>query len=242
MERSFINLTEDSIEYFKEQIVKCYLANSIENKSNQTIRKTISNLINTFIRLGGVEMWPEILEFLFKNLDQNAEMSLETLNIIIEDSGSHLEDKFGRFLNELLEKLLKFLNDMGSKDNSERNDNMIIQVLITIHILLENCPNLINDVVEAIATVLTKLEDSQNPDLRCYLGKCFLAMVRMKNEVLSAMTENLFGFFYKNLTQEHYQMNFTSAEFFLLLVDDEADESLLNNEKLYDCLSKNVKT
>ena len=89
MERSFINLSEDSIEYFKCNILNCY------NHSNYLIRKTISNLINTFIRHGGTEMWPEILTFLYDNLDSSisVEMSLETINIIIEDSASYLEEK-----------------------------------------------------------------------------------------------------------------------------------------------------
>jgi hypothetical protein len=40
-------------------------------------------------------MWPEILDFLYKRLDSDVsvEMSLETINIIIEDSASYLEEK-----------------------------------------------------------------------------------------------------------------------------------------------------
>jgi hypothetical protein len=89
MERSFTNLAEEAIEYFKKNILKSYL------HENMTIRKTISNLINTFIRHGGTEMWPEILDFLYENLDSDISvgMSLETINIIIEDSGSYIETK-----------------------------------------------------------------------------------------------------------------------------------------------------
>jgi hypothetical protein len=92
MERSFVSLPEDAIEYFKKDILKCYL------HENSIIRKTISNLINTFIRHGGTEIWPEILDFLYKNLDSDigVGMSLETLNIIIEDSGSYIEDKHNK--------------------------------------------------------------------------------------------------------------------------------------------------
>jgi hypothetical protein len=89
MERSFLSLPEESIDYFKDNILTCYL------DSNNVIRKTISNLINTFIRHGGTEMWPEILSFLNQNLDTDlgVGMSLETINIIIEDSGQYIEDK-----------------------------------------------------------------------------------------------------------------------------------------------------
>jgi hypothetical protein len=89
IERDFINLTEDAIEYFKTNILLCYL------HKNNTIRKTISNLINTFLRHAGSDMWPEILEFLYEQLDNDlgVEMSLETLNIILEDSGTYLEER-----------------------------------------------------------------------------------------------------------------------------------------------------
>jgi hypothetical protein len=89
MERSFVNLTEDAIEYFKKNILTCYF------HENNHIRKTISNLINTFIRHGGAEMWPELLDFLYENLDSDigVGMSLETINIIVEDSGPYIEDK-----------------------------------------------------------------------------------------------------------------------------------------------------
>jgi hypothetical protein len=64
--------------------------------SNNVIKKTISNLINTFIRLGGIDLWPELLDFLIRNLNNyeaNCETTLETIQIILEDSGAYLEDK-----------------------------------------------------------------------------------------------------------------------------------------------------
>jgi hypothetical protein len=90
MERQFSELDESEIKYFKDNVFKSYL-----NKKS-VIRGAISNLVNTFIRIGGIEIWPEILEILLLNLDNEigANMSLETLNIIIEDSGNVLEEKY----------------------------------------------------------------------------------------------------------------------------------------------------
>ena len=87
-----MTIDEDSIEYFKTNVLNCY------DHKNQVIRKTISNLINTFIRHGGTEMWPEILDFLYNRLDSDisVEMSLETINIIIEDSAPYLEEKHSK--------------------------------------------------------------------------------------------------------------------------------------------------
>ncbi len=89
MERSFANLTDENLEFFKNKILGIY------SDSNVIIKRTISNLINTFIRLGGIDLWPELLEFLLNNLDNEAhyETALETIQIIIEDSGAYIEDK-----------------------------------------------------------------------------------------------------------------------------------------------------
>lgn len=90
LEREFNNINDINIEYFKSNILKNYL------HPNQKIRKTISILLNTFLRQGGIEIWPELLEFLFEKLDNEncVETSLETLNFIFEDSGSNMERKF----------------------------------------------------------------------------------------------------------------------------------------------------
>ncbi len=91
MERQFHELDDDELNYFKENICKCYL------DKQPVIRKAISNLVNTFIRIGGIEIWPDILNILYENLDTDlgVNMSLETLNIIMEDSGNVLEEKYG---------------------------------------------------------------------------------------------------------------------------------------------------
>lgn len=89
MERSFASFGDENIEYFKNKILEIY------SDSNPIIKRTISNLINTFIRLGGIDLWPELLEFLINNLNNEAnyETAMETIQIIIEDSGAYIEDK-----------------------------------------------------------------------------------------------------------------------------------------------------
>ena len=90
LERQFHELSQEHLDYFKRNILKCYL------HVKAPIRKTISNLINTFLTNGGLQMWPEILQILFNNLDSDlaAITSLETLIILIEDSGSLIEEKY----------------------------------------------------------------------------------------------------------------------------------------------------
>ncbi len=90
MERQFFEISDEDIEYFKKNVLKFYI------HDRPLIRKTISNLINTFIRNGGLTLWPEILEFLYSKLDtdMSVSMSLETLIILIEDSANLIEEKY----------------------------------------------------------------------------------------------------------------------------------------------------
>ena len=90
MEKDFSTISEESLTFFRENVLKNYL------HENLKIRKTISIIVNTYVKQDGLERWPELLEFLYSNLetDTGAEMSLETINIVIEDSGSVLEAKF----------------------------------------------------------------------------------------------------------------------------------------------------
>jgi hypothetical protein len=87
LERSFCSLKNEEISYFKSNILCNYM------ESQPVIRKTISNLLNTFFRLGGFESWPQIIEILSKFFINYsvAESALETIGIIIEDSGNLLE-------------------------------------------------------------------------------------------------------------------------------------------------------
>ena len=97
LERSFNDLDEEEIEYFKQNVLNCY------SDPNQQIRKTISNLVNNFLKLGGIEIWPQILELLYVNLDSEvaSEMSLEIIVILIEDSGSFIQERCSEVKNKL---------------------------------------------------------------------------------------------------------------------------------------------
>ena len=90
MERSFSKFNEVDISYFKIKILENY------SDENNTIKRITSILINTFITLDGVEQWQDLINFLIYNLSnpKNYEMSMETIQIILEDSGSYIEEKY----------------------------------------------------------------------------------------------------------------------------------------------------
>jgi len=229
MERSFASLSESNLEYFKIHILECYL------DKLPSIRRTISNLINTFLRHGGMETWPEILDFLVKHLESDigVEMTLETLNIIIEDSGNYLEENCAKFLNELIPKILNFLSEMGKRTKEERSDNLTILVLNTFNILLENCASILQDKLNSASNILVNLHSTDNFDMRYHLGRCWLTIIRMKREILLDPNTDLFLFFVPNLTAEHYKMNFISAEFFLFIVEEDYDFVEKIREKIF---------
>lgn len=237
MERSFMTLDENVIDYFKDNILTHYL------HQNQIVRKTISNLINTFIRLGGTEMWPEILNFVVINLNTSlgVEMSLETLNIVIEDSGSYLEDKHLKFLRQLLPQLTGFLQKMGSQEVNQREDTLINLVLKTIYMLLENCQVFLSedDCLSSVTKVLVNLHNTENLQMRYYLGRCWTTAVRINKQIFIDYADVLFSFFANNLTVDYYEMNFISAEFFLILVDEDEDNEEIFNTEVIQTLFQN---
>jgi len=89
MERQYSQLNDENIEYFKFEILKNFY------DPNKIIQRTTSNLINTFVRLGGIDLWTELFDFLMNNinLESNYNASIETIQAIIEDSGAYIEEK-----------------------------------------------------------------------------------------------------------------------------------------------------
>lgn len=91
MERSFSDFNEENIFYIKTKIIENY------SDENNSIKRITSILINTLITLDGVEQWEDLFNFLLSNFSQNEknyEMTMETIQIILEDSGSFIEEKY----------------------------------------------------------------------------------------------------------------------------------------------------
>jgi len=239
IERSFISMEEGAISYFKNNVFKCYL------DSRVNIRKTISILVNTFLRIGGIEIWPEVLEILYMNLDNDiaVKMCLETLNIIIEDSGNLIEQIFQEFIPNLTIKLLSYLNNIIQNTQTDNEDHqpLMIIVLTSLYILLENCSTVLNNIVDYISTTLLELINCRNSSVRYRVGRCWLSLINIKNGVLytNTISNRLFNFFTENLSVESYQMNFTAAEFYLCIV---TQDEFLKNQQVMNFLQTNLKS
>jgi len=62
--------------------------------------------------------------------------------------------------------------------------------------------------------------NSYRNKIRYKLGRCWLIIVKLKNEILSSLSEFLIDFFNENLLFEYYEMNFTATEYFLFIVEE----------------------
>jgi hypothetical protein len=237
MERSFTDIGENELEIFKQNIFSCY------NDKRLKIKKTISNLLNTFIRNGGFEKWPEIIHILCDNLnsDENVIMSLETLNIIIEDSGSLIEESYGKIIASLSMKLTNYLDSIICQLEQDKSEKLIILVLTTIYILLENCPEAMTNSIETVSTSLIKLQNWKNFAINFRIGRCWLSIIKLRRDVFLRFFDKLFIFFTENLSVEYYEMNFTASEFYLHIIEEDKGKLLSKNKIIFESLSSNLK-
>ena len=106
MERQFFELHDDDLEYFKKNILKSYL------HIKPSIRKTISNLINTFLRNGGLQMWPEILEILYNNLKID------------------IDDKMNKFMEIMINS---FKENLSQRPQTSLIEEKHLQIALTLN-------------------------------------------------------------------------------------------------------------
>jgi hypothetical protein len=126
------------------------------------------------------------------------------------------------------------------QNNVENNQIIIEQVLTTMYILLENCPEAVYDISDEISNTLIELGNIKKYSMRYKVGRYWLALINTKYQILDTNSESLFQFFTENLSVESYQMNFTAAEFYLSIVDEETCQ-IFNNPQIMNFLQENIK-
>ena len=140
IESNIQSFTNDTIDYLKSSIISCYF------ERDQSIRKTISTIINSFIKHWGISSWPELIQLIEGNLDRKEgnEMSIKTINLILEDSSSIQEESFKKTLNTLLDKIIAIL----------QNNNECLSYITTLKLYLENRQDLAFDKMRDIIPIL----------------------------------------------------------------------------------------
>jgi hypothetical protein len=68
-----------------------------------------------------------------------------------------------------------------------------------------------------------------------------MAIIRIKPETLILCFDQLYSFFFDNLSVEHYELNFNAAEYFILIIDDE-NNCYLKFENIFTKIRNNLKS
>ena len=86
--------------------------------------------------------------------------------------------------------------------------------------------------------MLISLDNLGDLNIRYRIGRVWMSMIKLKNEVLIILFDNLFNFFMNNLKCEHYELNFIACDFFNFIIEDK--EFLLNNDKIRNSIYNNL--
>jgi hypothetical protein len=144
-----------TIEFIKTQLVSVF--NSIDIK----ICKTVSQVMALIILRGGFNIWPELLQFLTKNLSVDCftndvelnrvnlsiiENSIHTIAIIIEDCSKMFEDmKFRGLITEMFPPICKLISPSYNQTIVSNAINSINILLLTnADIVIQNMEEYLN--------------------------------------------------------------------------------------------------
>lgn len=142
-------------------------------------------------------------------------------------------------MRSLVPKILNILSTTKLIDQETNKTTGL--VLNTLHILLENCPDALDIHAENIANVLLNFNNFENCSLRFKVGRCWISIIKLRKDIFNQFCETLFDFFTDNLSKEAYEMNFTAAEFYLFVIEED-DGAYLKNAKVYHNIQKNFHT
>jgi len=132
-------------------------------------------------------------------------------------------------LQLLIEFIQKIISVIGAKD-AEINEKITLMVLSTLHSLIDNCPNAIIEELKILSQFLINLRNIGNINIRINIGMCWNSLLKNNKELILDIFDNLFSFFIDNFKVENYELNFTSAEFFSFILDE--NENIIDNEKI----------
>ena len=155
IDKYFSRLQMQTIEFIKTQLTSVF--NSIDIK----ICKTVSQVMALIILRGGFNIWPELLQFLTKNLVVDCftndvelnrvnlsiiENSIHTIAIIIEDCSKMFEDmKFRGLITEMFPPICKLISPSYNQTIVSNAINSINILLLTnADIVIQNMEEYLN--------------------------------------------------------------------------------------------------
>lgn len=215
-------LTEDVISYFKANIISCFF------DIDYQIRKTVSNLINTFIRHFGMDAWPEVLSLIEENLDKKEgnEISIETLNIILEDCQGEIDEQFSGSMRKIVDKLIYCLK------SAKINNHLCSIFLNTMNIFLDSCQEITIEKLSEIIPLLKEYSRNDDNEVKSKVAKCWFSVIHLEKRYVNEYCEELFSFFINNFNNNNIEQSFASSEFFLYVISSEENFLRFDNIKL----------
>ena len=155
-------------------------------------------------------------------------MSIQTLNIILEDSRDILEIKFQNEINKIIDKIILFL---GTSKSNQLNNIL----LNTINILFESCQHLMLLKIREIIPIINHFADSPDQKIKAKISKCYYTISQIDKDFVYQYSEKLFSFFIKNFSDQNYEQSYIASQYFLYIISKD-EIFLLNNE-----IKKNLK-
>ena len=160
IEVKFAYMHAHALEYCKKMIMNAYMSQA------KVVRQTAWNVISLIILKGGINAWPDILEFLTGQIsstdDEIIETSVQAISFIVEDSESLLgEAKYAEEIDALFPNLCQLLIC-----EPQKNENIISIVVNTINMLIVLNTQIIYDSTEQYLEVLIKLFDIESVSIK----------------------------------------------------------------------------
>lgn len=123
----------------------------------------------------------------------------------------------------LLNEIISFFDISYEQISNSKDSNIedkIFTTLSTLHILIDNCPDVISFDQKKIALTLLKMNQVENIKLRMHLAYCWNSLIRFNKEIFFEIPDHLFTFFVLNFNYNDHELNFSSAEFFHYIIDE----------------------
>lgn len=128
--------------------------------------------------------------------------------------------------------LLEIINQYSK--NEQNNNNQILLILSTLHVLIDNCPITISQEYKKIAIILLKLSQAENFNIRLNLTNCWNSLIKYNKEIFYESSDQLFTFLILNFKFKNYDLNFSTAELFHFILYVEVNSPCEKLHKLME--------
>ncbi|CAI2383216.1 unnamed protein product [Moneuplotes crassus] len=203
----FSQISPEMIEYCKGMIIKAY------ESDEKVICETAGNAISLILFRGGLNIWPDIIEFLTTKLSSDNDSSIysaaKAICFIIEDSSKAFEEpKYAEDLEMLLPALSSILMQQPAKD-----DNIRSIVIHTINMMIIMNTDVVYRNTEGYLKILLDIIQEDSTKLRTRAVQGLTNILDFRMELALSHYESLFEVMLECLKLKDQEVALASAEF-----------------------------